>query len=108
MGVSKCIQRIKSDVLNVVSGEGTYWGIKYHVSVYGSGFKRTGGSIGMCAYPGRVLAGKKMPGQMGNKQRTTQNLKVVELNIEGGYVLIKGSIPGSTNGIVRVSKSIKK
>jgi large subunit ribosomal protein L3 len=75
---------------------------------HGSHFHRTPGSIGNRATPGRVFKLKKMPGHMGDKTRTVQNLKIVELNKDQGYLLIKGSIPGSKNGFVRISKAIKK
>lgn len=101
------------DVSGISKGKGFQgvikrWGFAQGPATHGSHFHRTGGSIGQCAYPGRVFAGKKMPGQMGNKKRTAQNLKVVELNSEKGYLLIKGSIPGSKNSFVKISKSIKK
>lgn len=75
---------------------------------HGSKFHRTPGSIGMCASPGRVIPGKKLPGHMGDKQKTVQNLQVVELNKEDGYLLIKGSVPGSKSGFLRISRAIKK
>lgn len=77
-------------------------------AAHGSKFHRTTGSIGNRATPGRVFAQKKMPGQMGNKNRTTQNLKIVEVNTDQGYMLIKGSIPGSKNDFVKVAKAFKK
>jgi large subunit ribosomal protein L3 len=75
---------------------------------HGSHFHRSPGSIGNRATPGRVFAEKKMPGHMGDKTRTVQNLKVVEVNKDEGYMLIKGSIPGSKNSIVKVAKALKK
>lgn len=77
-------------------------------ATHGSHFHRTTGSIGNRATPGKVFKLKKMPGQMGNKKRTIQNLKVVELNIEEGYMLVNGSIPGHKNSFVKIKKSIKK
>lgn len=77
-------------------------------AAHGSHFHRTTGSIGNRATPGRVFAEKKMPGHMGDKTKTVQNLKVVELNLEQGYMLIKGSVPGSKNGFVRIAKALKK
>ena len=101
------------DVSGTSKGKGFQGVIKRHnfaggPATHGSKFHRTGGSVGQCAYPGRVFPGKKMPGQMGNKKKTVQNLKVVELNEDKGYLLIKGSIPGSKNSFVKISKSIKK
>ncbi len=77
-------------------------------AAHGSKFHRTPGSIGNRATPGKVWAGKKMPGHMGDKSKTIQNLKIVEVNEDKGYLLIKGSLPGSKNGFVRISKSVKK
>ena len=77
-------------------------------AAHGSKFHRTTGSIGNRATPGRVFAQKKMPGHMGVDTKTVQNLQVVELNEEQGYMLIKGSIPGAKNGFVRITKALKK
>jgi len=75
---------------------------------HGHKFHRTTGSIGNRATPGRVFKQKKMPGHMGVITKTVQNLEVVELNEDQGYMLIKGSVPGSKNGFVRIAKAIKK
>ncbi len=101
------------DVTSVSKGKG-FQGVmkKYGFSggpmTHGSKFHRTGGSIGNRATPGRVFKQKKMPGQMGNKQITTQNLKVVKVNTEDGYLLIKGSVPGHKNSFIRIRKAFKK
>src|SRR5215218_7819422 len=55
----------------------------------------TPGSISMAQDPGRVFPGKRMAGQYGNVQRTTQNLVVVRVDAERGLLLVKGSVPGS-------------
>jgi len=101
------------DVTGISKGKGFQGVVKRHGfqighMTHGSHLHRTGGSIGNCATPGRVYPMKKMPGQMGNKQRTAQNLQIVELNLDKGYLLIKGSVPGSKNSYVRVSKAQKK
>jgi large subunit ribosomal protein L3 len=77
-------------------------------AAHGSKFHRTPGSVGMCAYPGRIHKQKKMPGHMGVQTKTVQNLKVVEVNQEQGYMLIKGSVPGGKNGFVKIAKAFKK
>lgn len=77
-------------------------------AAHGSHFHRRPGSIGCRATPARVFANKKLPGHMGVEKVTMQNLVVVEVNMEKGYMLVKGSIPGSKNGFVRVAKAIKK
>ncbi len=66
------------------------------------------GSIGCRSTPGRVMRGKAMPGQMGNKQVTTQNLRVVKVDTESNMVLIRGAVPGPINGYVVVRDAVKK
>jgi large subunit ribosomal protein L3 len=56
----------------------------------------------------RVWKNKKMPGHMGCEIKTTQNLQVVEVNADKGYMLIRGSVPGSKNSWVKISKAVKK
>lgn len=75
---------------------------------HGHKFHRTTGSIGNRATPGKVWKNKKMPGHMGVVTKTIQNLQIVELNEEQGYLLIKGSVPGSKNGFVKIAKAVKK
>lgn len=70
-------------------------------------YKRHGGSIGANMTPGRVLPGVKMAGQYGNVRCTTQNLKVAAVMDEENILLIKGTIPGSRNGIVTVRGASK-
>ena len=72
---------------------------------HGSKFHRTTGSIGNRATPGKVWKGKKMPGHMGSEKQTVKNLKIVEVNLEKVYLLIKVSVPGSKNSFVRVTKA---
>lgn len=70
-------------------------------------FFRHGGSIGMRSTPGRVFKNKKMPGQMGNEQVTTQNLEVAAIDIENNIVFIKGAVPGAKNGYLYIKGSVK-
>lgn len=77
-------------------------------ATHGSHFHRGTGSIGNRATPGRVFAQKKMPGHLGDKKVTVQNLKVVEVDLEAGYMLVKGSVPGSKNSFLKISKALKK
>ena len=77
-------------------------------AAHGSHFHRRPGSIGCRATPARVFANKKMPGHLGVETSTVQNVQVVEVNMEAGYMLIRGSIPGSKNGFVKIMKSVKK
>lgn len=69
---------------------------------------RAGGSIGMAAWPGRVLKGTKMPGRMGNVNEHVKNLKVVEIDTENNLLLVKGAVPGSRNTILRLTSVSSK
>ena len=69
--------------------------------------RRTPGAIGACATPARVFKGMKMAGQFGNTKVTTLNLAVVEGDAERGLLLVKGSIPGASGGLVFVRSSVK-
>ena len=66
------------------------------------------GSTGQCQTPGRVFKGKKMAGQMGNVQVTEECLEILRVDNERNLLLVKGAIPGSKNGFVRVFLSDKK
>jgi len=75
---------------------------------HGGGWTRRPGSIGMCVSPGKVYKGRKMPGQMGNAQRTVQNLEIVEVRVDDDVLFVKGAIPGPNGGTVMVRSAIKK
>ena len=68
---------------------------------------RAHGSTGHCQEPGRVFPGKKMAGQMGNVNRTQQNLEVVRVDPERMVMLVKGSVPGPRGCEVVISPSVK-
>ena len=74
-------------------------------ATHGSKFHRHGGSIGNRATPGKVWKGKKMPGHLGVEKQTLKNLKVVGVNLEKGYMLVRGSIPGHKNSFVKITKA---
>lgn len=65
---------------------------------------RSPGSVGNNTYPGRVIPGKKMPGQMGNERVTYQNLEIFEVRPEENVILIKGQVPGAKNSLIMVRK----
>ena len=68
---------------------------------------RVPGSIGQNQTPGRVFKGKKMAGHMGAERVTTQNLELVRVDAERNLLLIKGAVPGATNGNVIVKPAVK-
>ncbi|MFP6626315.1 MAG: 50S ribosomal protein L3 [Deltaproteobacteria bacterium] len=65
------------------------------------------GSIGACAYPGRVFKGKRMPGHMGAVRRTTQNLEIVAVRSEDNVVLVRGGVPGPRGGRLLIRPAVK-
>lgn len=66
---------------------------------------RSGGSIGNNTEPGKVIKNKKMAGQMGNRRVTVLNVEVMDVRPEENILLIKGQVPGPTNGLVLIRKS---
>jgi large subunit ribosomal protein L3 len=68
---------------------------------------RAPGSIGQRQTPGRVFLGKRMSGHMGGVRRTTENLRVVEVDLERNVLLIQGAVPGAEGGNVIVRPSVK-
>ena len=95
-------------------GKGFQGGVKRHNfsmqdATHGNSIShRALGSTGQCQTPGRVFKGKKMAGQMGNVQVTEECLEVLRVDNERNLLLVKGAIPGSKNGFVRVFLSDKK
>ena len=68
---------------------------------------RSHGSTGQRQDPGKVFKGKKMAGHMGDKIRTIQNIEIIKSDLENSLLYLKGSIPGSKNSEVTVSKAVK-
>ncbi len=69
---------------------------------HGAHFHRAPGSVGQCATPSRVFKGVRLPGHMGCDTVTVRNLDIVRIDEEQNLILIRGAVPGSKNGIVRV------
>ena len=74
---------------------------------HGSQYHRGVGSLGTML-PMHVLKGKKMPGQMGNVQRTVQNLEVISVDTENNVILVKGNVPGPKKSFVMIRTAVKK
>jgi large subunit ribosomal protein L3 len=72
---------------------------------HGSKNHRLPGSIGMGTTPGRVLPGKKMAGQLGNKITTIKKLKIIQLNLDENILVIKGSVPGKPGNLLSIVPS---
>ena len=103
----------KVDVSGVSKGKGFAGTIKRHNfkgkdATHGNSIShRTPGSIGQNQTPGRVFPGKKMSGQMGNVNTTTQCLEVVRVDAERNLILVKGAVPGATGGNISIKHSEK-
>ena len=74
---------------------------------HGSKFHRHQGSNGACSDPSKVFKGKGMPGHMGSKQVTIQNLEVVRVDAENNLLLVKGSVPGPKKSLVTIKETVK-
>ncbi len=74
---------------------------------HGSKFHRHQGSNGSATTPGRVFKGKGMPGQMGGKKITIQNLEVVRVDAENNLILVKGAVPGAKKSLVTLKETVK-
>jgi len=72
---------------------------------HGSKNHRAPGSIGMGTTPGRVLPGKKMAGQLGNKITTVKKLQVIQINLEENILVIRGSVPGKPGNLLTIIPS---
>jgi large subunit ribosomal protein L3 len=101
------------DIVGTSKGRGFAGGVKRHGfkggrATHGSMFHRAPGSIGASADPSRVFKGTKLPGHMGDRRVTVQNLVVFSVRPERNLILVKGSVPGSMNGFVLIKNAVKK
>lgn len=81
------------------------WGFHGGKRSHGSMFHRSPGSIGASAYPSRVVKGKKLPGQMGNRKVTVKNLMVIQADKENNLLVVKGAVPGAKGGYLLIKKA---
>jgi len=72
---------------------------------HGSKNHRAPGSIGMGTSPGRVLPGKKMAGQLGNKITNIKKLKIIQVNSDENILVVKGSVPGKPGNLLSIAAS---
>ena len=102
----------KIDATAISKGKGFQGAIKRHDQHRGpmahvSKFHRHAGSNGAASDPSKVFKGKKMPGHMGSKKITIQNLEVVRVDAENNLLLVKGSEPGRKKSLVTIKESVK-
>jgi len=69
---------------------------------------RSHGSTGQCQDPGKVFKGKKMAGHMGNRKVTKQNIQIIDIDKDLNILVVKGAVPGSSNGYLYIKDAIKK
>ena len=114
-------QEIKADIFEVgdridasaiSKGKGFQGAIKRHNQsrgpmAHGSKFHRHQGSNGAASSPSRVFKGKGMPGHMGCKKITIQNLTVVRIDAEKNLILVKGAVPGPKKALVTIKETTK-
>ena len=100
------------DVSATSKGKGFQGAIKRHNQsrgpmAHGSKFHRHQGSNGACSSPSRVFKGKGMPGHMGCKKVTIQNLTVVRVDAEKNLILVKGAVPGPKKALVTIKETTR-
>ena len=114
-------QEIKADIFTagdhidataVSKGKGFQGAIKRHGQsrgpmAHGSKYHRHAGSNGACSDPSKVFKGKRMPGQMGGKKITVQNLEIVKVDVENNLLLVKGAVPGPKKSMVTIKETVK-
>ena len=102
----------KVDATAISKGKGFQGAIKRHNQhrgpmAHGSKFHRHAGSNGAASDPSKVFKGKKMPGHMGAKKITIQNLEIVRVDVENNLLLVKGAVPGPKKSLVTIKESVK-
>jgi len=102
----------KVDATAVSKGKGFQGAIKRHGQhrgpmAHGSKFHRHQGSNGSATTPGRVFKGKGMPGRMGGKKVTIQNLEIVKVEADKNLILVKGAVPGPKKCLVTLREAVK-
>jgi len=100
------------DVVGISKGKGFQGSIKRHghhrgPMAHGSKYHRGVGSMSSATTPGKVKKGKKMPGHMGHRRVTVQNLEIIKVDVEKNILLIKGSVPGPKKTLVFIKNSVK-
>ena len=102
----------KIDATAISKGKGFQGAIKRHNQsrgpmAHGSKYHRHAGSNGAASDPSKVFKGKKMPGHMGAKKITIQNLEIVRVDVENNLLLVKGAVPGPKKSLVTIKESVK-
>ena len=102
----------KIDATAISKGKGFQGAIKRYGQsrgpmTHGSKYHRHAGSNGACSDPSKVFKGKKMPGHMGHRQVTVQNLEIVKVDTDNNLILVKGAVPGPKKSLVTLKETVK-
>ena len=102
----------KLDITGTSKGKGTQGNIKRHhhrrgPMTHGSKHKRLPGGLAAATYPSRVFLGNKAPGRTGRDTVTVQNLELVKVIADRNLMLVKGAVPGSKGGLLRIKYAVK-
>lgn len=102
----------KIDVTATSKGKGFQgvikrWNASRGPETHGSKYHRAVGSMGASSFPARTFKNKKMPGHMGNRKTTVQNLLVARVDVERNLILIRGAVPGPKSGLVTIKNTVK-
>jgi large subunit ribosomal protein L3 len=97
------------DISGLSKGRGFAGVIKRHKfhggkKTHGSHSHRIPGSIGCCAWPSKVIKGKKLPGHYGNERKTVRNLEIIDIRPDENLLMLKGAIPGATSSLVEIKR----
>jgi len=100
------------DAIGTSKGKGFQGSIKRHnhhrgPMAHGSKYHRGVGSMSSATTPGKVKKGKKMPGHMGARRVTVQNLEILRIDVEKNLLILKGSVPGVKNSLVFIKNTVK-
>lgn len=98
------------EVTGMSKGRGFAGVIKRHGfsggrETHGSNCHRIPGSIGSCAWPAKVIKGKKLPGHYGCQRVTLKNLEIIDIRPDQNLIMVKGAVPGPTASVVLIQKS---
>jgi len=100
------------DITGISKGKGyagvmKRWGFKGGKATHGAETHRAPGSIGASSDPSRVFKNLPMAGRMGGERVTVQSLKIMKINEDQNILVVKGSLPGPTNGFLMIRKAVK-
>jgi large subunit ribosomal protein L3 len=103
------LEKDRVNITGITKGKGFQgvvkrWNFAGGKKTHGSMHHRRPGSVGMCAYPGKIIKGKKMPGRMGGKRRTIKGLQVIKVDLQNNLIMVRGAVPGFNGNYISIFK----